>query len=135
EVLSPALSVTLSWMLYVPAVAKMCVMLVTLPPIVPSPKLHACRIIVPSGSLDAEESKVTVAPGFGLVGEVVKVAMGGMSASTVLSVWLGWRLVIAMPFASLAEPVAPLSSTTLRVTSKVPGNGALFRQPLLHVAL
>ncbi len=66
--------------------------------------------------------KLTVVPGVtGLEGENVKAALGAASARTVTKVWLGWPLAMVTPSGSLAPPVAPRLSATLRVTLNLLG--------------
>ena len=48
-------------------------------PVVPSPKFQAKLTIVPSGSVLAEASKLTVCPALGLMGVKVNDATGGLS--------------------------------------------------------
>jgi len=61
----------------------------------------------PSGSEEAEASKVTVSPGLGFAGEKVKEATGGWLGEVTVSIWE-------------AEFVAPRLSVTVRVTVYVP---------------
>ena len=102
---SPSLSVTWSMTVYVPPVAKAWLAVGAVPSDeVPSPKVQRYRTIVPSGSVEAEASNVTVSPAFGLVGEYVNAARG--RARTVTD--------------AVAEAVRPWESVTVNLAVKTP---------------
>ena len=102
--LTPLSSVTVSMALYAPALAYACVGFMPLP-LVPSPKVQAQPVMVPSGSDEPLPSRVTATPGAPLV-SAPALAIGARSATVI---------------AAVSDAEAPRLSMTVRVAVYVPG--------------
>ena len=101
DALAPESSVTVSLAVNVPALVYWW-LAVGPDAVPPSPKAHEYEVIDPSGSLEADPSKLTVSGDCPLVGPAVNDGVGGTSA-ILRTRWLPWSETYRLPCASIAS--------------------------------